>query len=71
MTPSPAIISCDNEKSATHKSNHTCSVSYRVKFCLSADLFVQNRFPLRMVIDELSWSQYLGLDADPVQKKKT
>lgn len=36
---------------------------------LSTHLFVQNWSILHIVIDELSWSQYLGLDTDPVQRK--
>lgn len=35
----------------------------------SADLFVQNVSVLHIVTDEVSWTHYLGLDADPVQGK--
>ena len=34
-----------------------------------ADLVVQNGSILHIVIDEVSWSHYPALDADPVQRK--
>lgn len=39
------------------------------KVLLSADLFVQNWSVLHIVIDEVGWTHYLGLDADPIQRK--
>lgn len=39
------------------------------KVLLSADLFIQNWSILHIVIDEVGWTHYLGLDADPIQRK--